>query len=118
MFFRHGKTSFNSKLSDLTLVNIPADKSKSFSAVFESSGNGFPFGDFYAWFTPSSGEAQQIGVVRGISSYVSKRTVSYPLSVPSNLQLKNGTLKLEFREPSEGGSGDGKVITSVEATHP
>ena len=52
-----------------------------------------------------------MGLVKGVSSYIPRRTVKYTLNSVSNIRLKGGVLRAEFYQPAARG---GKLIQAVE----
>lgn len=105
IIFRHGKTDIKVSLSGLKIIKDPK-KAPAFEVNMTQTGNQFAHGAFKAYFTPKGKKkAKQVGLVRGISSYVPSRKMSFPLSVPAGVKLENGTLRLEFVRPAnEGGT--------------
>jgi len=114
VIFRHGKTSASVALTHLTLSKTESNQTV-YSVDLEATGNAFPFGDIHATFTPAGKEPVQVGLVKSLSSYRDKRTISYPLNAPTSVPLNHGTLKLEFKEPEDQG---GKTIAFAEKTLP
>ena len=113
VIFRHGKPTFEVKLSDFQLIQMP-DKKPGFSLRMASDGNAFPFGDFEVFLQPKSGgDEKQIGVVRGVASYLPQRKVAYPLT--SDEKLDPGTVRVEFKGPQEDG---GKVLATAQKAIP
>lgn len=109
---RHGRPESTVTLSDLKIVE--QEGKLSFSVQMQSTGTSFPHGDFYLFYTPQgSSTPEQVGLSKGVSSYVAKRSVLYPLTEPGKLK-KQGSLKLEFRAPLEEG---GKVLSSTESSY-
>jgi hypothetical protein len=114
--FRHGAPKVNAQLSKLKVVTN-ADKQLAFSAELSSEGNAFAFGDFVPVFTPKGGAPVELGAARGVASYVPKRMVSFPFSMPAGLtSLSGGKLRLEFRE--HRADNEAHVLTSAETDVP
>ena len=110
VIFRQGNPQYNLKLSGLKLDKV--GKATAFSLQMDSTGNAYPVGDFRIYFTPKGGEKIQVGLVKGVSSYISRRTVKYTLNSASNIRLKGGVLRAEFYQPKARG---GKLIQAVDA---
>jgi len=108
--FRHGSKVTKASLSQLKFVKLP-DGSPGYSARLARAGKGFLYGDLRATFVPKEGNPQEVGFVAGVSSYLDEREVQFPLKLQNGLVLKHGTLRLEFRDPSEGG---GKTLAFIE----
>ncbi len=102
VFYRHGNPQSQMKLSELKYIDLPAQK-KGYSAFLTYHGSRFPHGDLLAYFTEPGKEPELVGVVAGISSYVPKRKLTYPFQVTKD-KIKNGKLRLEFREPKDDGA--------------
>ncbi len=114
VIFKQGKVEFTAKLSNLKLVKLP-DGQPGYSVDLTGEGNGFPYGDVLAFFTPAGKTKQSLGIVRSVASYLKKRKISYPFTVPENTKIANGKLTLEYRDTEEDG---GKVLASTETQVP
>lgn len=79
-----------------------------FSVVMEKTGNGFLYGDFEIVKADAKGDESSVFTVNGVSSYIPKRTVSFPVQ---NENLKPGKYKIIFRQHV---SGEDKVVYSTE----
>ncbi len=112
--FKQGKIETSSKLANLKIVKMPSGE-QGFSVDLISEGNGFPYGDFLAFFAPQGKAQVNIGIVRSVASYLKKRNVSYAFTLPADTTLAKGKLRLEYHQPEEDG---GKLLTSSEITLP
>lgn len=113
IIFKHGKPQYSAKLSNLKVAApAPETKEPTISLDVEWTGNSFPYGDFVAFLKTEKGESE-VGVVRGVASYVSPRTVTFP-ALPDK-KITNGTLRVEFREPEDSGAA---VVQKIEAPVP
>lgn len=115
VIYRRGKPQYSVSLSDLKLVKTASGYE--YTLQMDRKGNAYPFGDFEAFFTPAGGSAQSVGLARGIACYLDKRSVGYPLTIPPNLKIANGSFSVEFREPEVAGV-KGKVIDTLDAVVP
>ena len=113
VIFHHGKTSYTATLGNVKLLGA-TDTQALASVDVKWEGNSFPYGDFFAFFTPKKGDANQVGVIKGVASYSNPRTVTFPLTEKKD-KLVHGTLRIEFREPEEIG---GKVVQTVASSLP
>ncbi len=113
VIFHHGKTSYKAKLQNVKLLGA-TDAQALASVDVKWEGNSFPYGDFFAFFTPKDGESTQIGVIKGVAAYSNPRTITFPLTEKKD-KLVHGNLKIEFREPEDNG---GKVIETVASRLP
>ncbi len=110
--YRKGNPEFKVTLSNLGLLRLP-DQTPAFRAELISEGNAFAYGDMFAFFTPAGSQSPRaVGVARAVSSYNKRREVQYPLTIPTESNLTNGTFRLEFRHPEDRG---GNLITFLEA---
>ncbi len=125
VIFRHGKTEFSVNFSKFQ-VSQNADKKPAFSVEMSSQGNAFPYGDLLVYYQPVGGELQSVGIYRGVASFLSSRSFTFPLNIPEGspllkeitsstpvTKLKSGKLRLEFHEPQENGK-DGALVTSID----
>lgn len=104
---RKGKPRLTVELSNLKL-NKSAQGPSSYSVEVTRTGDAFLYGDFFVYHTPAGGKTPVlVSQSNGVSSYIEKRTVSYPLT---DQNLGKGELKVELREPSSDG---GKVLATV-----
>ena len=109
VIFRKGNPTYTVALSDLSLTNN--DGKQGYLLTMTSTGKAFPYGDFEAFFTPKgSTKAEAVGTVKGVASYLPKRTVAYTLSSKIS---GPGTLRIEFHEPDTNGEGT-KALATVE----
>jgi len=115
LIYRKGTASFTAKIAHLALTKL-SDGTPAFTLDMESQGNAFAYGDFHLTFAPQGAAAQDIGLVRGVSSYIPKRKVTYALAdLPAGLKLAKGTLRAELRETEDQG---GKVLAFTETKLP
>ena len=111
IIYRHGKTNLKVSLSNLKVIKS-ANNNPAFEVSISQSGNQFAHGAFKAYFTPKGKKTgKQVGLIRGISSYVAKRKMSFPLKVPDGTKFENGTLRLEFVRPEDEG---GNLLASAQ----
>lgn len=75
------------------------------------------YGDLRFVHVDDRGDESELGVVRGLAVYtpLTRREVAFPLDVPPNLDLSQGTLRVDFHETKEGG-GNGHASASVPLT--
>lgn len=85
------------------------DQKWAFSADMIKDGNGFAYGNFVARSLDDSKKV--IAVANGVSSYIDKRTVSFPLTVDS---LTPGKYELLFLDPQ---SPEEKILARTEVTY-
>ena len=88
-----------------------ADGAPGFSFEMASTGNAFPFGDVSATFTSKGKEPVNVAFIRSVASYLPQRTIKYPFTLPKDLKIASGTLKVEYLENEEAG---GKALASIE----
>lgn len=97
---KKGNPSQEIVLENLKVITV-GDK-LSYSVDLERKGPAYFYGDFFVTFTPEgSTESQIVSEVSGVSSYLTKRSVSYPLTVS---KLGKGSLKIEARESVSAGA--------------
>lgn len=114
VIFTKGTPQAAVKLSNLKL-KLLKDKTPAFEADMITEGNAFPFGDFYLYFlAEGKTEPVEIGVFRGISSYVPARQLIYPLN-KDLLKLERGMLKLEYRNSLEKEGNSNTVLSQTSA---
>lgn len=108
---RHGNTSADLSLTQLELQQ-PAGKQPILAFWMERSGNQSVYGDLAVSFTPTGGTAQVIGRANGVAIYTPNpvRRAGIALDPPANMALRNGTLRITFREQAEDG---GKQIAEA-----
>lgn len=109
---RHGKTEVNVKLARLRYL-LDQKKTPAFTAELEKTGNGFVFGDIFTFILHKDGTTEQLGLIKGVSSYIPRRALFFPIGNADPSKLRGNRLKVEFREPVEDG---GKVLDSAEIT--
>ena len=114
--YKHGKTSFEVQISKLKLVQMP-DKTLGFSVEMTSGGNAFARGDFEAFFASQDGKSVRVAQIKGIPSYLDKRSFTTALTIPPDTKFRNGVLRVEFREAEEG-SSEGKLLSFIEGKVP
>lgn len=110
VFYRLGNPDIKVTLSDLKMVQLEEQK-PGFAATIQNDGSRFVYGEIKLWFTPVKGKTVQVGSISGVSSYVSKRQVRYPIASPDAIAGKKGVLKLDFHSTQEEG---GALLASTE----
>lgn len=114
VIYKQGKVEVTTKLSHLKIVKMPSGE-QGYSVELSHEGNGFPYGDFLVFFTPQGKSQVSLGLVRSVASYLRKRSVSYPFTLPENTMLANGKLRVEYHQPEEDG---GKLLSLIEINVP
>lgn len=101
----------NAKLGELKLLTLP-DKKRGFTVEISNVGNGFVFGDLRAFQIVGNEKPVLIGEVNAISSYIPKRTATYPFSEQDSFKPNlGGILRLELRKSLEEG---GEVMATTD----
>ncbi len=104
---RKGKPELKVALDGLKTVKSP-DGHLSYTVEVNKTGAANLYGDFVVLHTPEgSDKSNVVGQANGVSSYIEKRVVTYPLSVST---LDKGKLTVEVREPVASG---GKVLATA-----
>lgn len=77
-------------------------------------GNRSLYGTMNFTYVGRSGTETELGTIRGLALYtpLTSRTVQYPFDLPPNVNLDEGTLRVDFVE-SEDGGGDGEASLAV-----
>lgn len=102
---RHGNTSADISLTHLEFQR-PAGKAPILAFWMERKGNQSVYGDLAVSFTPRGGTtAQVIGRANGVAVYTPNpvRRAGIALDPPANMVLRNGTLRITYREQAEDG---------------
>jgi P pilus assembly chaperone PapD len=101
---RHGNTSADVSLTHLELQQ-PAGKAPVMAFWMERRGNQSVYGDLAVSFAPRGGTAQIIGRANGVAVYTPNpvRRAGIALDPPANTALRNGTLRITYREQAEDG---------------
>jgi hypothetical protein len=78
----------------------------------ERSGNRSLYGDLVVSFTPDGGTEQEIARAGGVAIYVPNtvRHAKIALKSPSGFSLRDGTLRVTFRERTQDG---GKLLAET-----
>jgi hypothetical protein len=110
---RKGKPDLKISLADLKMTHAP-DGQLAYAVQVNREGKTNLYGDFLVYHTaPGSKERKLVSQATGVSSYIAKRTVSYPLTVP---KIEGGTLTLEVKESvSDGGKTIASASTEIKA---
>lgn len=98
---RIGNPTVQVELTDLKIetTNLAEPKAQ---FVMQSTGTGIAYGNFRIFMTTPDGLKKQIGKVVGVSSYIPKRMVSFPIETPT---IPPGSkVDLEFYENSDNES--------------
>jgi P pilus assembly chaperone PapD len=101
---RHGNTSADVSLTHLEFQK-PAGKEPILAFWMERRGNQSVYGDLTVSFAPRGGTAQVIGRANGVAVYTPNpaRRAGIVLDPPANMALRNGTLRITYREQAEDG---------------
>lgn len=91
---KKGQTVTKAKLENFK-VFTNAEKKKAFSFDLIRDGKGFVFGDIEIQSISPTGQASNVATVNGVSSYIDKRTVTYPLASEN---IPAGKLRLTFKQ--------------------
>lgn len=110
VIIKKGLTSSKVTLSNLKVISMP-DKKPGFSFDLIREGNGFAYGDLEVQSVSATGETKVITTVNGVSSYINKRVVSYPVGVE---KIPAGKLRVLFKQSAtEGGALLGSTEVNV-----
>lgn len=104
VLYRHGKLRSNISISKISLSK---EKAKDLvNLQIDNMGKTFVFGTLEAYFLPEGAvKREKVLFVKGVSSYLPSRNVSYPLNI-SKLKLSGkGKLELYLREDGLRGGG-------------
>lgn len=107
VIIKRGNTQSKVSLNNFKILKDKANK-YSFSVEMVKEGNGFAYGNIEVISTDDKSETQILTTINGISSYIDKRIISFPLSVSS---LPKGKIKLLFKDSADAGD---KVLASAE----
>lgn len=102
-----GEIKTEASLSDLKFFRGPQGE-QLFSVQMQKKGNGFLYGDFEILKVNDKGEEQSVFIVNGVSSYIDKRVVSFPVGKDA---LVPGKYKILFKQHVSNGD---KVVSSTE----
>lgn len=108
IIIKKGESQWKVALSNLKFIKN-RDQKLAFSADMAKEGNGFAYGNFVVRSLDSSKKV--VAVANGVSSYIDKRMVSFPLNVES---LSPGKYELLFLDPE---SPEEKILSRTEATY-
>lgn len=107
---KKGLISSKVTLSNLKVITMP-DKKPGFSFDLVREGNGFAYGDIEVQSVSATGETKVLNSINGVSSYINKRVVSYPMGVE---KIPAGKLRILFKQSAiEGGGPLGTVEINV-----
>ncbi|MFZ4404453.1 MAG: hypothetical protein ACOYOK_10165 [Pseudobdellovibrionaceae bacterium] len=96
---RKGKVEAKAEIVNLRLLNGPDQKPR-FSFDLNKTGSGFLYGDLELYSTPEGSTTPKlITTIFGVSSYIEKRSVTYPLEEKPPL----GKFKVLFKNPAKDG---------------
>jgi P pilus assembly chaperone PapD len=109
---RHGDTNVNVSLTQLELQRSSSG-APLLALQMERSGTQSVYGDLTVTFSPRSGAEQVIGRANGVAVYTpnSLRRARIALQPPGGLPLRNGTLRVTYREQAEDG---GRLLAEAE----
>lgn len=101
---RHGNTDASVSLTHLDLQQT-ADKAPVLALHMERSGNQSVYGDLTVSFTPHGGSEQVVARANGVAVYTPnpQRRARITLEQPDGSQLRNGILRVTYREQAEDG---------------
>ena len=107
VIIRKGAPELKVALANLKTVK-GAGEQLMYSVDVTREGKANLYGDFLVFHKPTGSDKEAlVSQANGVSSYIDKRTVSFPLTVT---KLEKGTLRVEVRQPVSDG---GKVIASA-----
>ncbi len=110
---RRGRTDMVASLSSPKLTKS-TDGKPQISLNIHRGGSSFLFGDFFLWLTQKGAlQPVQAGLLRGVASYLTDRTVDIPITGVSAKDLETGTIKVEYKSSFEEGE---KLLSSLELT--
>ncbi|MGZ3770434.1 MAG: hypothetical protein ACXVCP_12890 [Bdellovibrio sp.] len=89
-------------------VNKEKDNKFSFSAEMSKEGKGFTYGNIEIVSTSEKGDTQILSTINGISNYISKRTLKFPLQAST---IPKGKIQLLFKDPNDQNE---KVLATAE----
>lgn len=114
---RQGTTSATVTLDSLAIVPAKGEAPPALSFVFNRQGTQSVYGDVVATYTPAGGKTVVVGKVSGIAVYVpnAARKAQLPLTLPKDMALRGGTLKLTYSERADAG---GKLIAEAQIAVP
>jgi hypothetical protein len=96
---------------DFSLKNFKvfvANNEVMFKVQLDKKGKGFLYGDFSVYKINGS-KKDLVGMAKGVSSYISKREVSYSLVSSKKNPLTKGKYRIEFNEHSQSKPEKGNV---------
>lgn len=103
---KNGDVAVKARLSNPMLKIMPDGKAV-YAVELTKETSAFVYGDFFVSFKDEKGKVTELGAAKGVSSYIDKRIVSYPLEKkPSG----KGTLVIELRSTEDEG---GAVLAST-----
>lgn len=98
IFYRHGNIEHQVNLKQFT-YHVDAKTGPRFQLEMSQTGNAFAFGDLFVYYkTPQEAEPKELFYIKGVSSYVAHRQISYPLKEKLG---SGGEIKVEFRDSKE-----------------
>lgn len=108
---RHGKVKVKSGLSELSINDSqPHPETGVISKIIDfkinRDGNQSVYGDLSGIFINQSGDELEVARLNGVAVYVpnKSRDVRLRLNIPDGVELKNGLLKLSYRQPKDEGN--------------
>jgi hypothetical protein len=104
LFVRQGEVAASAQLTDMQFRDASGQEPAALHLVLRRAGNGSIYGDLSVSFTPRGGREQVVGTMGGVAVYpeVDRRTVQIPLFPPAGLELRNGRLRVVYREGDTG----------------
>lgn len=96
---RVGNPALKVTASNLKIIQLPNQK-KSFSFEVQKEGPGFIYGDLDLISVSEKGEEKIFKSIAGVSSYINKRTITFPLEE----NLTKGKFKVVLRRSAEDGN--------------
>ena len=115
---RHGKT--NAEVNFTAVKFKEADKENTKPRLLmelQRTGNQSIYGDLLAEFIQKDGGSSIIGQINGVAIYTpnTKRTLSLPVTAPTDVKIKNGVINVFYRSPQDQG---GKVLSQTQIKVP
>ncbi len=107
VIIRQGKTEATVTLDNVAFVPGSGDSGPSLTFEMTRQGNRSVYGDIVATYEPAAGKPVELGNVSGVAVYVPNpvRRARLPLTVPSGVVLKGGSIVLRYNHSvPEGGA--------------
>lgn len=111
VLYRHGNVELKVELSDFNLLADAKGGPQEFTLKMKTNGNGFAFGNLLGFFVPENGDEIEVMKIKGVSSYISERTLKYKFNMVEK-PLGKGKIKIRFQEYDERG---GKILGNFES---